>query len=327
MAIIFFAGSVPGSGVTSTIAGLAHEWRKSGKSVHIIKPFTLNADSPDSESSLFNSEIKQHQLYHEEAQLGKVKDQILGLSKSADITLVEGLPILNSEGTEMNISAKLASAIGAKVIGVQHFLNINVDASLGLWRKFFGEKLIGIFVNRVPPDRAHFAANALNRTATECSIDLLSVIPEDRTMVSPSVIQIADHLSAKFSNGPPHANPLVENFLIGGLLMEWGGNYFGRFPKQGVIIRSGRIDIQMSALNFPMSCMLLTTCMAPQQYVQQRAQAQGVPLMFVEETTMDVANSLESIVKRVNAHHPEKITRFSQLLLNNTNINALIQAG
>ena len=105
--------------------------------------------------------------------------------------------------------------------------------------------------------------------------------------------------------------------------MEWGGNYFGRFSKQGVIVRGGRIDIQMSALNFPMSCMLLTACSNPQQYVQQRAEAQGVPLMFVDEGTMEVANSMASIAESVNVHHPDKITRFSELIRDNGDINSL----
>ena len=324
MGIIYCAGSISGSGVTATIAGLKHQWEKAGKSVQLVKPFAVDPTSPDNGATLFNNEIQQHQIYKSKNQINTAKEQIIKLSRSADIILVEGLPVFESDEKLREVSRELAFEIGAKVIGVQHFSDTQPDQNFGDWRKIFGSTLGGVVVNKMIPNRTLFKSDALLKSAQESSVNLLAVIPEDRTLVSPTVMQIAEHVSAKWASGIPMADSLVENFLIGGLLMEWGGNYFGRFPKQGVIVRGGRIDIQMSALNFPMSCMLLTACSSPQQYVQQRAEAQGVPLMYVEESTMKVAELLDSVSTRVNVHHPEKIARFSELLFETDDIDALI---
>ena len=107
---------------------------------------------------------------------------------------------------------------------------------------------------------------------------------------------------------------MIEHFLIGGLILEWGGNYFGRLPNQAVIVRGGRTDIQMSALNFPLSCMILTDCDTPAQYVHQRAESQDVPLLVVPMTTMETMEALETIQDRASSAHLEKAEQFAMVL-------------
>ena len=83
MGIIYVVGSTSGSGSTATIAGLEHEWSKSGKSVLVVKPFAFDQESTDTEANLFSQEIEQHQIYQEKSQIKKATEMILGISKSA----------------------------------------------------------------------------------------------------------------------------------------------------------------------------------------------------------------------------------------------------
>ena len=133
-------------------------------------------------------------------------------------------------------------------------------------------------------------------------------------MLAPTVRQVADHLQARVLTGASEEQRLVEQFIIGGLILEWGGNYFGRFPRQAVIVRGGRADIAMAALNFPMSCLVLTACSEPSQYVYQRADEQEVPLLVIEASTLEAAAALDTIDQRVSVHHPAKVERFTELL-------------
>ena len=100
-----------------------------------------------------------------------------------------------------------------------------------------------------------------NRLLPELSLDgisMIKVIPEKRVLIAPTVAQIVEHIQGKYFANADRNEDLVEHLLIGGLITEWGGNYFNRFSNQAVIVRGGRIDIQMSALNFPLNLLILT---------------------------------------------------------------------
>ncbi|MCI0821296.1 MAG: hypothetical protein J4N31_03055, partial [Chloroflexi bacterium] len=116
---------------------------------------------------------------------------------------------------------------------------------------------------------------------------------------------------------------LIEHFLIGGLVTEWGGNYFNRLPNQAVIARGGRADIQMSALNFPLNALVLTGCTQPPQYVAQRAESLDVPLLTVERNTHETAEALEALAGIVTVHHREKIERFTAMVEQCVDLDAL----
>ena len=108
---------------------------------------------------------------------------------------------------------------------------------------------------------------------------MLGVLPEERLLLAPTVQQAAEHLGGTYFTNEDSGGELIEHFLIGGLITEWGGNYFARLPNQAVVVRGGRIDIQMSALNFPLNALFLTGCETPSQYVYQRADELDVPLI------------------------------------------------
>ncbi|MYB83734.1 MAG: hypothetical protein F4X54_03110, partial [Chloroflexi bacterium] len=138
---------------------------------------------------------------------------------------------------------------------------------------------------------------------------VLGVLPEERLLLAPTVQQAAEHLGGTYFAGEDGGGELIEHFLIGGLITEWGGNYFGRLPNQAVVVRGGRIDIQMSALNFPLNALFLTGCETPSQYVYQRADDLDVPLIAVGSNTHDTAAALESLSDAVSVHHAAKAER------------------
>ena len=151
----------------------------------------------------------------------------------------------------------------------------------------------------------------------------IGVLPEERLMLAPTVRQVAELLGAKLFAGTSELERLIEHFLIGGLVTEWGGNYFNRLPNQAVIARGGRADIQMAALNFPLRALVLTGCAQPPQYVAQRAEALDVPLLTVERNTHETAEALEALAGVVTVHHPEKIERFTAMVEQGVDLDAL----
>lgn len=293
-----------------------------------MKPATLEASAGDDDAELLAS-LGDGPLMAPVPlpDIDRAVKSIEDASAQAAIVVVEGLPLTDGDGGPVAVSAELAQRSGAQVVGVQPYAADGAGEAARRWHTAFGDSLAGLIVNRVPLYARHHAQTGVAPALAAEGASALALVPEDRRMLAPTVRQVAEHLSATFFAMPAGDADLVEHFLIGGLLMEWGGNYFGRFGHQGVIVRGGRTDIQMSALNFAMSCLVLTGCSEPPQYVNQRAEAQGVPVMVLEADTLDTASALESIGARVGVHHPAKIDRFAELLTAHADMGALGQAA
>jgi hypothetical protein len=107
---------------------------------------------------------------------------------------------------------------------------------------------------------------------------------------------------------------LVEHYLIGGMILDWGVLYFERFTNKAVIVRGDRPDIQMAALKTATSCLVLTGGHPPIQYVKYEAGEQEVPLIQVEADTLNTASTLESLQERVLFDHPMKHDQFQELM-------------
>ena len=328
MGILYVAGQTPGAGATAVCAALAVQWRRLGKRVALHQPLTLDAAAGEADQGLFAQVTGQREgQFDTHPYTGGKLDPTLGealkaevnvLKKENDAVVVQGLPATDAQGTQLEASAAMAQKLDCPVLGILSFdpeqEPASYEGTAKRWRETFGELLVGLVLNRRTRYASHLVESQVSLAISSAGTHLLATIPEDRSMLAPTVAQVAKHLDAQLFTEPQGHQRLVEQFIIGGLIMEWGGNYFGRFPRQAVLVRGGRIDIAMSALSFPMSCLVLTGTSEPPQYVYQRADEQQIPLMTVMQDTLEAAATLETIHQRVSVHHPDKVERFAGLL-------------
>lgn len=299
MPIIYIAGIRPGVGSTTVTAGMVQAWRSAGRTVQAAKPLASDSDSRDAAllgdlgthaSAKGNGDpVSRNREFTPEVK------RIINLARDSEIVIVDGLPLTDESGSNTG-SAEFAAALGATVIGVTDAGNEQQSASLA---NAFQASLIGCIENRV---------------AAYGSSQGIGHIPEDRTLLAPSVGQLESVLGATLWAGFDSRDALVEHFLIGALVTEWGGNYFGRLNNQGVIVRGGRIDIQMSALNFPLACLVLTGTATPSQYVLQRAKSLEAPLMVTQMNTQQAAATAGTLIGVGKIHCMEKVERAAALV-------------
>ena len=303
MSVVQIVGAGPGAGATTVACGLASLLRSQGKSVTLVKPLSPPGDAdPAFLASLGGSaETVAVEGAPSAAQVAGAA-KIVQSAASADVVVVEG-PSLGEE------TADLARQTGAAVVAVLEYERTLGAAAAGPWRDAFGESLAGCVVNRRTRHAAHDASTRLVTELEDAGLPVLGVLPEERLLLAPTVQQAAEHLGGTYFAGEDGGAELIEHFLIGGLITEWGGNYFGRLPNQAVVVRGGRIDIQMSALNFPLNALFLTGCETPSQYVYQRADDLDVPLIAVGSNTHETAAALETLSGAVSIHHAAKAER------------------
>jgi len=304
MSVVQIAGPGPGAGATTVACGLASLLRSQGKRVTLVKPLSPSGDAdPAFLASLGGSaETVTVDGAASAAQVAEAAKIVQSAAAGADVVVVEGPPLGSG-------AAELAQQSGAAVVGVLEYERTLGAAAAGPWRDAFGESLAGCVVNKRTRYAEHDASARLAVELEDAGMPVLGVLPEERLLLAPTVQQAAEHLGGTYFAGEDGGGELIEHFLIGGLITEWGGNYFGRLPNQAVVVRGGRIDIQMSALNFPLNALFLTGCETPSQYVYQRADDLDVPLIAVGSNTHDTAAALESLSDTVSVHHAAKAER------------------
>ena len=321
MSVVQIVGSDPGAGATTVACGLASLLRSQGKGVTLLKPLSPPGDAdPAFLATLGGSaETIAVEGAPSPAQLTQAAQSVQSAAAGATVVVVEG-PSLSVWG---EASAALAQRTGAVVIGVLEYgrtLGADVCAA---WRGAFGDSLAGCIVNKRTRYAVHDASERLAVEMTEAGLPVLGVLPEERLLLAPTVRQVAGLLEGACFAGEESGGELIEHFLIGGLITEWGGNYFGRLPNQAALVRGGRIDIQMSALNFPLNALFLTGCETPSQYVYQRADDLDVPLIAVGRNTHEAAAALETLSETVSIHHAAKAERAGAMMSDHVDAAAL----
>lgn len=153
----------------------------------------------------------------------------------------------------------------------------------------------------VPPHRLAAAAGVV-------------ALPESRTLLAPTVAQVAAHLDAEWVQEPVNADALVERYLIGGNIMDSGPNYFARHRNQGLIVRAQRPDIQLAGMLPQTRCLVLTGPGETSGYIRAEARERDIPLLRVAAGTIATAEALEGLTAQATPHSPEKAHAIARLL-------------
>ena len=244
--------------------------------------------------------------------VGEIASNISNLTTSTKISIVEG-----SSDTESNL--QLANDTDGLVLLVARYgeeISNIADA--------YGSRLAGVVVNAMPKYRSEDADDGIPQGLREKGINLLGYIPDDRRMLSPKLGHVAEFLDGQFLSGDDQSDQLLDNFLIGGLVLDWGPFYFATRNNTGVIVRGDRPDVQLAAIQTDTTrALLLTKGVRPVEYVIYEAGQRGIPLIVVPGSTHDVAEKLEGLQPQVGFDHEDKLHRMVELVSEHLDISAL----
>ena len=188
----------------------------------------------------------------------------------------------------------------------------------------FGANLGGIVMTRVTKHRVEEAKNGVLAELRSLGIPVMGLIPESRILQGPTVRQMAETLGARWVQEPVNIDAPVEQFLIGGNIMDSGPEYYGRYDNQAVIVRSQRPDIQMASLLAGTRCLVLTGGGEPTEYIKIEAMERDVPLMVVSSNTLDTAEALAPLADLAHPRNLAKITEFARRLDLHLDVDGLL---
>ncbi|MCY4651761.1 MAG: DRTGG domain-containing protein [Dehalococcoidia bacterium] len=316
MSLLIIASDSPGAGKTATALALAQISTENGRTTSAFKPFSHGDKDPDQAvfSELANPAPDGWPIQIGES--GPTRDDIASAAHPLSIAAAgDNLVIVEAPaGVGPDGLAELANAWDTSVILVAEYRRDLRALDLAEWQNALGDRLAGVLVNGVTRYLGTEANEQLLPSLSEAGIALVGLVPEDRLMLSVTVDEIRSGLNGRYVVEEGDVNAPVEWFQVGAMSLDPGELRFGLYENNAVVVRGDRPDIQMSALNSSISCMVLTGGLEPIEYITYEAGEEEVPVMVVETDTDSTMLALNDVTAGARMNSSLKVRRFSELL-------------
>ena len=242
---------------------------------------------------------------------------------AGDILLLEG-PSTLEEGGLFNLSLpEITTALDASVLLVVQFNNSYMVDQLIAAQKRLGDALIGVILNEVTADEAHFATETVVPYLERCGIPVLATLPKLSFLSSIQVSELVTHLNAEVLCCDDHLDLVVESLKIGAMNVNAALRFFGQGMHQAVVTGGDRRDLQIAALETSTHCLILTGQIAPSEDVITLAHDKEVPILAVSTDTLATVELIDSLFGHIPLNNPDKVPLIKEVLAKEIDIKRL----
>jgi len=325
LAALYITSSQTGAGKTMVCAGLGRYLKSKGKKVGFFKPLVaaIKAKAADSDTAFIKRILALKEPVEDlcpviggEGKLAsKVKSAYDKVAKGKDIVIVEGVWRQRPGSGLAEASYEVAKALEAKVIVVEAYSSDLFKTKLIDKYQGFGKDLLGVVINKVPMSRME--------TVRELGGVVLGVIPEDRTLLSLTVAELAELVEGKIVNDAGKSAELVENYMLGALAVDSGLDYFGRKDNKAVVVKGERPDMQLAALETSTKCLVISGDGSPVYDVRRSAEDRAIPVIVTNENTISVMDSVERALGMTKFNQEKKLPRLTEIMKQRFDFKAL----
>lgn len=166
-----------------------------------------------------------------------------------------------------------------------------------------------VLLNAVPEKGRRLVEQRVVPALTAAGLDVVGVIPLDRSLLGMSVGDLARRLGAEVLCAAESLDEPVEGVMISAMSDEGAEKYFQRLSRKAVIAGGDRPDIHMPALATDTSCIVLTEGYDPDPTVFKTADDQSVPLLKVKPSTMETLDNVSSALAEGRFRQVYKVAR------------------
>jgi BioD-like phosphotransacetylase family protein len=312
LGVIYIVSVEEAAGKTTICAGLGKYLMTEGKKVGYLKPLASGKDDTDSDATFMR--------------------RVLGMSddmnasdiiKGRDVVLVEGTLGPNAGDSISQSTYSAAKEMKAKAVAVEVYSGQASDFADSY--KGFGDNLLGVIINKVPQSQLKSAGDKARADFGAVGINVLGVIPENRALLAMTVGELADNIKGKILNSTEKSAELVENYMLGAMVVDSGLDYFWRKNNKAAIIRRDRPDMQLAALETPTRCLVLSgNGEAPAYNVLQKAEIRDIPIISTETVTDDIVGIIEDALSKTKLEQESKLPILAEIVKQNLDVKALV---
>jgi BioD-like phosphotransacetylase family protein len=305
LGVLYIVSAEEAVGKTAIGAGIAVNLLNAGKKVGFLKPQVVDKSLPDGDIAFMKKVLGL-------ADLVNAPDIIQG----RDTVLVEALLGKKPGDAASQAAYGAVKSMQAKVIAVEAYSDKPsqyADVFQG-----FGENLLGVVINKVPPSQLKRVKEAAAAQLGEAGIKLLGTVPENRALLALTVGELAASIQGRILNNADKDGELVENYMLGALVVDSGAAYFGRKSNKAAVIRQDRPDMQLAALETPTACLVLSGGSQPPIYqVLSKAESKGVPVIATDTAVPDIVTGIEDALMHTRLHQEKKLVKLAEIVKQN----------
>jgi len=308
-----------GSGKTAICAGLGKHLLNDGKKIGFFKPVITNKENSPMEGTDYDAAFMKHlfaleepidllcPVFSDEGNLtNKIKEAYAKVSQGKDVVIVEGI------SGQSQASRDVVETLAARVVFVESYSKELLKAIDSY--KDSGEYSLGVALNKVPGSRIEHVLGEMSPQFDKAGINILGVLPEDRTLFALTIGELTEHIQGEVLNGAEKSAELVENIMLGAMSVDPGPEYFGRKANKAVVVRSERPDMQLAALETSTKCLVLTGNTAPKPIVLSQAEEKKVPIILARDDTTAIVANIEDALGKTRFNQENKLSRLTEIM-------------
>ncbi len=246
--------------------------------------------------------------------MARVRGALSRVEKGKDLILLQGA-YTSLQGRMLGISAfELVPALGVPVLLVERFNDAYLADNALFAKDRFGEALLGVIYNMVPPNRDSFVREYLVPYLENRGIPVLGALPHEKRLASINVADLARLLGGKMLCGEECGGVMVEDLVVGAMSQEHALSVFRKRRNYCVVTGGDRSDIQLAAMEAGASCLILTGNLYPSSIILGKADEMGIPVILVGTDTFTTAERAEMIIRSARTHEESKLERLRELI-------------
>lgn len=324
MVALYVTSVEAGAGKTTICAGLGKHLLAKRKRVGFLKPL-VNGAGKNLLSSSGDAPFMKQILALEEpaASLSPVisdGSNLAGRLTEAYARVALGKEVVIIEGP---CDRNVVEALAAKVITIEAYTGKSSQFTTNY--KALEGHLLGVVLTKVPQRQFAQVRSDLSAMFTRAGINVLGVVPEDRLLFTMTVGELANYLQGEILNSEGNSTELVENFMLGAMAVDPGTVYFSRKSNKAVVVRGGRTDIQLAALETSTRCLVLCGDTPPSEALLAQAKRKKVPIILAKSNALDAVLSIEEGLTKTRFHQEKKLPRLMATMEQHFNFPAVYQ--
>jgi len=293
--------------------------KKDGHIDTILSYFGLPMNYEDTYAFTWQEAMRQMETEKQGEMLDTIIHKFKYLEGKYDFTVVEGTDY-EGEGAafEFEINAQIAKNLLAPVIivipGEDKTTSQVVNGVLTAIHNFDAREVqvLAVVANKINPEHVRDIEDLLK--AQLPSEILLTVIPEDRGLKSPTMKEIYEKLNGKLLFGKEHLSNHADHFVTGAMQVP---NFLNYIKENVLILTPGdRGDIIISALQANLSTsypkiagIILTAGYEPEEPILRLINGLQtvVPIIAVKNGTFETSNEVGAIRSKITPDNTKKI--------------------
>jgi BioD-like phosphotransacetylase family protein len=298
LGVLYIVSAEEAAGKTAICAGISINLLNAGKKVGYLKPQAEGKGHADGDISFMRKVLGLEDIVNAP-----------DIVKGRDIVLVEAMLGKTASDAASQDTYGAAREMKAQAIGVEAYTG--QPSKYADVYKGFGDSFLGVVINKVPQSQLKRVKEEAGAALGVGGIKVLGVIPENRILLAITVGELAESIQGKILNNAEKAEELVENYMLGAMVVDSGLDYFGRKSHKAAVIRQNRPDMQLAALETPTNCLVLSGSNEPPVYnVLHKAES-------TESAVPDIVTSIENALMNARLHQEKKLVKLAEIVKQN----------